>query len=63
MPDRLTAESVATPLESVVASPTDELLSVKLTVLPLKGEPELKVAVSVAVPLYTPLPEMPEMDD
>jgi hypothetical protein len=31
--------------------------------LPLKGEPELNVAVSVAVPLYTPLPEMPEIDD
>ena len=52
MPDRLMPESVATPLESVVVSPTDKLLSVKLTVLPLKGElPELNVALSVTVRL------------
>ncbi len=52
MPTRLTPESVATPLESVVAFPTDVLLSVKLTIFPLTGElPELNVATNVPVPL------------
>ncbi len=53
MPAKLTLLSVATPLASVVAVPTDELLMVKVMVLPLRAEPspfQVSFACRVVVP-------------
>ena len=60
-PARLTSGSVATPLASVVADPTFmrvvPLVSAKATVIPASGVPAVvRVAVSVAVLAYAPLP-------
>ena len=56
IPARLTPESVATPLPFVIAPPTLEPLSVKLTVSPdTPTADEVSVALSVVVPPKVPV--------